>query len=49
VPRLPSRLVIPSTRGTGFCDSVVRVCAMQATDRGLTDLMTMAQPTAEGA
>ena len=33
----------------GFCGFVEWVCAAQATDRGLTDLMTTALPTAEQA
>jgi AcrR family transcriptional regulator len=31
----------------GFCDYVERVCAMQATDRGFTTVLTMTFPTAK--
>jgi AcrR family transcriptional regulator len=32
----------------GFCGYVERVCAMQAEDRGFTDVLTMTFPTARG-
>jgi AcrR family transcriptional regulator len=31
----------------GFCDYVERICAMQATDRGFTTVLTMTFPTAK--